>query len=147
MPWHKRARTAVFGRKRLRSGNAGTARPNRACTLVALRERGVPALVALAARNSNLQREDRMTTTIQISDTVAGLLAVLGPTAEPFDIRVRNVVEALIDHAQQGVYRPGAWERSWLMQAFGDDWTALLEPGDPHGRAGCEHIFIRPMRR
>jgi hypothetical protein len=89
-----------------------------------------------------------MTITIQISDTVAGLLAVLGPTGQPLDIQVHSVVEALVDHAQRGVYRPGAWERGWLMQAFGDDWAALnLEPGDPHGRADCEDIFMRPLRR
>jgi predicted DNA-binding transcriptional regulator AlpA len=50
----------------------------------------------------------------------------------------------LIDQAQQGVYRPGAWERDWLRQAFGSDWVEYLEPGDPYGRDGCEHIFRGP---
>ena len=40
------------------------------------------------------------------------------------------VIGTLLDHVQQGVCRRGAWERSWLMQAFGDDWLARLEP-DP----------------
>jgi len=40
------------------------------------------------------------------------------------------VIGKLLDHVQQGVYRPGAWERSWLEQAFGDYWLDRLEP-DP----------------
>jgi hypothetical protein len=59
---------------------------------------------------------------------------------------VEEVIERLADHAQQGVYRPGAWEREWLRQAFGDEWTMYLEPGDPYGRSDCEHIFQRPKR-
>jgi hypothetical protein len=82
---------------------------------------------------------------IDVDDTVYALLEVLtrGAYALP---SVEAVVVELIDHAQQGVYRPGAWERDWLRQAFGDDWTAYLEPGDPYGRANCEHIFQRPKR-
>lgn len=60
---------------------------------------------------------------------------------------VEEVVERLLDHAQQGVYRPGAWERGWLCQVFGGDWAASLEPGDPYGRSDCENIFERPKRR
>jgi hypothetical protein len=50
-------------------------------------------------------------------------LSVLGPPGD--------VLEALADHAQQGVYRPGAWERRWLAQVFGTEWTAELEQ-DPN---------------
>ena len=82
--------------------------------------------------------------TIQISGTVLRLLNVLSLAEE---ITVEDVVLHLIDHAQQEVYRPGAWERVWLMQAFGDEFTKFLEPGDPYGRPGCEHIFQRPKRR
>lgn len=84
--------------------------------------------------------------TIDIDDTVYALLEVLtkGEYGQP---SIEDVVSKLIDHAQQGVYRPGAWERDWLIQAFGDDWAAYLEPGDPYGRADCEHIFQRPRRR
>ena len=57
-----------------------------------------------------------------------------------------EVIGKLVDHACQGVYRPGAWERDWLSQAFGYDWTEYLEPGDPYGRSNCEHIFQRPKR-
>ena len=83
---------------------------------------------------------------IELEDTVVALLEVLtcGPYAPQL---VEDVVSKLIDHAQQGVYRPGAWERDWLRQAFGDDWTAYLEPGDPYGRNDCEHIFQRPKKR
>jgi hypothetical protein len=44
---------------------------------------------------------------------------------------VTSVVETLIDHASQGVYRPGAWEREWTAQVFGYDFVDKLEPGDP----------------
>jgi len=80
--------------------------------------------------------------TVRVSETVYSLLKVL---VEP-DGSVEGVLSELIDHAQQGVYRPGAWERNWLIQAFGDDWIKKLEAGDPYGCEGCEHIFQRPRR-
>jgi hypothetical protein len=86
------------------------------------------------------------TLTIQIDDTIYALLEVL-TRGECAPASVEEIVARLIDHAQQGVYRPGAWERDWLRQVFGDDWTEYLEPGDPHGRAGCEHIFQRPKKQ
>jgi len=63
---------------------------------------------------------------LELSETIYALLEVLGEPTE--------VIMQLIDHAQQGVYRPLAWERDWLCRAFGDDWTERLEPGDPYGR-------------
>jgi hypothetical protein len=66
---------------------------------------------------------------LEIDDLVASRLAVLVPEPRTAT-RVEQAVMELIDHAQQGVYRSGAWERSWLMQAFGDDWLELIEP-DP----------------
>jgi len=83
-----------------------------------------------------------MKITIEIRDEQAALLATLDETGD-----VKNVLLQLIDHAQQGVYRPGAWEREWLCQAFGYDWFVKLEPGDPYGRPDCEHIFQRPKPR
>ena len=65
--------------------------------------------------------------TITVPDEVAARLAVLCDPAWEC-ATLADVVEKLIDHAQQGVYRPGAWERGWLCQAFGYDWTARLEP-------------------
>ncbi len=57
--------------------------------------------------------------TIEVDKVRYRLLQVLtcGPYAPP---SVEEVVGQLVDHAQQGVYRPGAWERAWLCQAFGD---------------------------
>jgi hypothetical protein len=83
--------------------------------------------------------------TVAIDDAVHQLLEVLTHGASVAD-SVEGVVEQLIDHAQQGVYRPGAWERDWLCQVFGDDWAEYLEPGDPYGRKNCESIFQRPKR-
>lgn len=84
--------------------------------------------------------------TIDIDATVYALLEVL-TRGESAPQSVEDVVLKLIDHAQQGVYRPGAWERGWLIQAFGDDWTGYLEAGDPYGRANCERIFERRRKR
>lgn len=88
-----------------------------------------------------------MIITLELDDTVADLLAVLGAADREGQARLDKVtfaIEALIDHAQQGVYRPGAWERDWLTSVFGDAWTTQLEPGDPYGRPNCERIFTRP---
>jgi hypothetical protein len=86
------------------------------------------------------------TITVEVSDTVYRLLEVL-THADGTDaprITVQDVVARLIDHVQQGIYRPGAWERDWLCQAFGHEWLEQLVPGDPYGRAGCEALFQRP---
>jgi hypothetical protein len=53
---------------------------------------------------------------------------------------VQGVIGKLVDHANQGVYRPGAWERDWLCSAFGYDWTEGLET-DPRPD---HHMFQRP---
>ena len=83
--------------------------------------------------------------TIEIEDIGYGLLEVL-TRGSYAPASVEGVVAQLIDHAQQGVYRPGAWERDWLRQAFGGDWTQYLEPGDPYGRSGGEALFQRPKK-
>jgi hypothetical protein len=67
--------------------------------------------------------------TIEVSDVEYKLLQVLDEEGS-----VEAAVELLLDHAQQGVYRPGAWERPWLVQVFGEDFIARLEPGNPYGR-------------
>jgi len=54
---------------------------------------------------------------------------------------VAAVLTELADHAQQGVYRPGSWERPWLCQALGWDWLENLEPDPEH-----PDIFERPRR-
>jgi len=86
------------------------------------------------------------TITVEVSDTVYELLEVLTKGQRPECKTVKDVVLKLIDHAQQGVYRPGAWERNWLTQAFWDDWTEHLEVGDPYGRPDSP-FFRRPIRK
>jgi hypothetical protein len=82
---------------------------------------------------------------IEIPDRAAALLDVLIDPDEGLPDR-GAVVERLIDHAQQGVYRPGAWERSWLMQAFGASWLARLEPDTGRTAADGRIIFDRPRK-
>jgi hypothetical protein len=72
-----------------------------------------------------------MQITLEIDDITASLLATLSD-----DGSIPEVLEILIDHAAEGVYRPGSWERAWLCQVFGEDFIEKLEPGDPFGRTG-----------
>lgn len=67
------------------------------------------------------------TITVKVSDEIYALLEVLTRGKEAPCRSVNDVVLKLIDHAQQGVYRPGAWERDWLIQAFGSDFVYELE--------------------
>src|SRR5215469_7693105 len=84
--------------------------------------------------------------TIELSKTMYSLLEVLTKGEWAPAKTVQGVIEMLIDHAQQGVYRPGAWERQWLEQVFPPEgWHEHLEPGDPYGRPNGE-MFQRPKR-
>ena len=65
------------------------------------------------------------TIAVELPEQWEELLRVLGEPAE--------VLAELADHAQQGVFRAGSWERQWLVQAFGHEWTARLEQ-DPDAR-------------
>ena len=82
--------------------------------------------------------------TIIVSDEVAARLAVLHAPSP----NLVGIVAELVDHAQQGVYRPGAWEREWVCQAFGYDWLRRLEPdARPEMLSGDGRvIFDRPKR-
>jgi hypothetical protein len=51
---------------------------------------------------------------------------------------VEHVIYELIDHAQQAVYRSGAWEREWICQALGYDWLDNLEPDPEHADIGWQ---------
>lgn len=87
---------------------------------------------------------------VDVSDDVYARLQVLGRGDEQFaPAPVDAVVGELIDHAQQGVYRPGSWERPWVMQAFGDAWLAHLEPDDRVDRLSGDGrvIFQRPRHQ
>ena len=84
-----------------------------------------------------------VTVTLELPQRVADLLAVLAP-GDPAPLH--GALLTLIDHAQQGIYRPGAWERGWLEQAFGDDWQAGLEPDTDDTAMDGRVIFERPIR-
>ena len=79
--------------------------------------------------------------TVELSPWMADHLAVLADPADPANPDLASVLVKLADHAQQGVYRPGAWERDWLCQAFGYEWLDRVEP-DP--ASTCGHV--RPRR-
>ena len=64
--------------------------------------------------------------TITIPGWMAARLNVL-IDAEQGRPDLASVVDEILDHVQQGVYRPGAWERHWLVQAIGDDWLVQVE--------------------
>ncbi len=79
--------------------------------------------------------------TVQIPEEwVQNLKALLDPDHGLDDVAA--VLAELADHAQQGVYRPGAWEREWLCRALGWDWLEGMEPDPEH-----PDIFERPRRR
>jgi hypothetical protein len=76
--------------------------------------------------------------TVQLPEEWARNLEALVDPASGLD-DVAAVLVELADHAQQGVYRPGAWEREWLCRAFGYGWLERLEPDPEH-----PDIFERP---
>jgi hypothetical protein len=90
--------------------------------------------------------EPGVSITLELPKRIADLLSVLtiGEYA-PGDLR--GVLMELIDHAQQGIYRPGAWERGWLEQAFGTEWQSGLEPDTEQTAGDGRIIFQRPARR
>lgn len=65
------------------------------------------------------------TLTIEVSAEQLAALCVLDDAGDA----QRTLLE-LVGRVVDGVTRPGAWERPWLEQAFGDAWQELLEP-DP----------------
>jgi hypothetical protein len=78
-------------------------------------------------------RADEVIVPVALSRRTADLLAVLIDPQWGLD-SLEDVLGKLADHAQQGIYRSGAWEREWLCSAFGHEWTGRMEP-DPDGRA------------
>jgi hypothetical protein len=89
--------------------------------------------------------EPTVSITLELSQRVADLLTVL-TTGEYAPDDLQGVLMELIDHAQQGVARPGAWERGWLTQAFGEDWLDALEPDTGNVAGDGRIIFQRPVR-
>jgi hypothetical protein len=53
---------------------------------------------------------DNVELTIELPEEWFRLLCTLG---DPDDVLLR-----LVDHAQEGIARPGAWEHAWLRQVF-----------------------------
>jgi hypothetical protein len=89
--------------------------------------------------------------TVTVTDEVAARLAALTDPSllergAAVTAAARDAVAVLIDHAQQGVYRPGSWERSWLMSVFGDEWLSRLVPDTRPGMLSGDGrvIFDRP---
>lgn len=77
--------------------------------------------------------------TIELAtETVIYLQALAGDGAPTLE----DVIEHLAHSAAAGIRRPAAWERRWLMQAFGDDWEAKCEQVP-----GVEYAQLRPMLR
>jgi len=82
------------------------------------------------------------TVTVELPEEWArNLEALTGGTYGPADLA--GVLIELADHAQQGVYRPGSWERPWLIQAFGYDFEDRLEP-DTDRLVGGRAVYARP---
>jgi hypothetical protein len=79
--------------------------------------------------------KDRSALTIEVSEDELAALQVLDRQGDACGTLVE-----LVGRVVDGVTRPGAWERQWLEQAFGDAWQQRLEP-DPHA-----HWRQRPLR-
>lgn len=78
---------------------------------------------------TDTQGQENVTLGITISPEVAAKLRVLvgNDTGIP---DLAGLVLRILDHVQQAVYRPGAWERQWLIQALGESWLERVE-SDP----------------
>lgn len=83
----------------------------------------------------------QVTLTLELDEELIPLLAVAAPSfaieeGDGLEARARATIEELIERATDGVTRPGAWERGWLVRALGEDWIAELEqdPTDPYAQ-------------
>lgn len=70
---------------------------------------------------------------VTVSASDAELLSVLVDPEMALD-DLGDVIGRLVSHARDGVLRPGAWERDWLVSVFSLDFTERLErdPQVPH---------------
>lgn len=94
--------------------------------------------------------DERAALQLQLDEAFARAHA---PRAETLEQRCTRVLLQLADHAQQGVYQNGGWERQWVVQAFGDGWLERTEPGDPYDRTAdqleveqSQRLYRRPKR-
>jgi hypothetical protein len=82
-----------------------------------------------------VRKPARVTLTLEVSQTELAALCVLDGQGD-----ARSTLAELVGREVDGRTRPGAWERPWLEQAFGDAWQERLEP-DP-----TAHWRQRPRR-
>jgi hypothetical protein len=73
----------------------------------------------------------RMSITLELDAEEVGYLKLLaGPVGHDastdVEVIVAGVVHHLVHSAVDGMRRPGSWERGWVAQAFGDDFTMEL---------------------
>jgi hypothetical protein len=74
-----------------------------------------------------------MKISVKLHDDHVRYLRLLGrawwPNADE-ETQLANVLGHLASSAADGLRRPGAWERGWVLQAFGADALSYLKP-DP----------------
>ena len=80
---------------------------------------------------------ENVTVTLLFTPEVAARLLAIADPGWP-ERTIEGVLYELADHAQQAVYRPGAWERPWMCQAFGEGWLENLEPDPEHADIGWQ---------
>jgi hypothetical protein len=68
-----------------------------------------------------------LTVSIEIGEDDFKLLEALTRGKWPAAETVAGVIEHLARHAADGVRRPGAWERDWLIQCVGPEFVDELE--------------------
>ena len=66
------------------------------------------------------QRADDVTISITVDARTAAYLRALTRSSSVPEGTLEDVVAYLVHSAADGLRRPGAWERGWLEQAFGD---------------------------
>jgi hypothetical protein len=84
--------------------------------------------------------ENQTRITIELTLETVTYLQVLVGAFGAADLE--GVIEHLAHSAAAGIRRPGAWERGWLTQAFGDEWENKCERVP-----GTEYAQLRPMLR
>jgi hypothetical protein len=83
---------------------------------------------------------ERVSVRVDLPRSVLPLLAVLANDAGGNELdRVRRTLQEFADRVQDGVTRPGSWERGWLRAVF-YDFESRLVP-DP---TCATHEQVRP---
>jgi hypothetical protein len=82
-----------------------------------------------------------ITLTIEVSAEAHAALRVLDAGGD-----AQCTLVQLVERVMDGVTRPGAWERAWLEQAFGEAWHEHLVP-DPSAPWRQRPRRVRARRR